>query len=51
MGLIVFAPAVMFFIAAIILIIKLRKTKHPDKVARVFAVIAVISGLDRKSVV
>jgi len=45
MGLIVFAPAVMFFVAAIILIIKLRKTKHPDKVARVFAVIAVISGL------
>ena len=45
MGLIVYAPAVMFFVAAIIMIVKLRKTKHPDKIARVFAVIAVIAGL------
>lgn len=45
MGLIVYAPAVMFFVAAIIMIVRLRKTKHPDKIARVFAVIAVIAGL------
>ncbi|MBO4681600.1 MAG: DUF5067 domain-containing protein [Clostridiales bacterium] len=45
MGLIVYAPAVMFFVAAIIMIVKLKKTKHPDKIARIFAVIAVISGL------
>ena len=45
MGLIVYAPAVLFFVAAIVMIIKLRKTKHPDKIARVFAVIAVIAGL------
>lgn len=45
MGLIVFVPAVMFFIAVIIVIIKLRKTKHPAKVARVFAVISVIAGV------
>ena len=45
MGLIVYSPAVMFFVAAIIMIVRLRKTKHPDKIARVFAVIAVIAGL------
>ena len=45
MRLIVYAPAVMFFVAAIIMIVRLRKTKHPDKIARIFAVIAVIAGL------
>lgn len=45
MGLIALVPAIMFFIAVIVVIIRLRKTKHPEKVARIFAVIAVIAGV------
>ena len=44
MGLVVLG-AVSMCIAAIVLCIKLRKTKHPARVARVFAFIALACGL------
>ena len=44
MGLVVLG-AVSMCIAAIVLCIKLRKTKHPARVARVFAFIALVCGI------